>query len=339
MAGQIKDPRPLTQERIRLAQSFGYNVRIWRNIPLNNEVTNAVQTRTQHEFPEEVTKQYMESMAGGAQFPLPLITEDKGVVLGKTTVEAMRRRLTAGHMAHRYFDALVLTDVNYIGASKALLDDLLLMDAYSNQANGVRLTEPDLREAIGVAYARGHTADMMAAKLGVNVRTVNHEINRILGIQRITKVMGDGKNDPLAGLETPQIAHLGKLSKSLNDGPFKALIEITRDAGLRIVEMNEIVAKVKATRSDTAAAAVFKEARIELMSRIRKQRATGQRGTRTRTDWEMFQLPLDHISKFAGRETEVLHLEPIGNAEFAETVAVKLDVAIAVLEKVRANLR
>jgi hypothetical protein len=328
MAQRTVEARPQTEDRVALAREFGYTVRIKRNIGIDL-LKPAIQTRVRGVFPEDILQEYMENMRGGAKFPMPLITEDNGVVCGKTTTEAYRR------LGVKNVDCLVLEGVHYIGAGAPLLAELTMMDAYSNQTNGVRLGQEDIKALIAVATRQGIKPEKLAAKLGIHTRLVNAEVNYLRGLDRLSLLKVD-----LGKLQVPQIKALGKNSGRLNDAPFTALAELTRDAGLRSQEVDAFTRQVGEARSDAAAVAMFKRQRAgELLPRIRHNEITGQSGPRVRTDWEIMNLHVSGVLKFKGKEREILHREPVGDPAFAEMVETKLINAIDILTEMLKDLK
>lgn len=322
---------PLTRERQELASRFGFKTRIIRNVQLA-ELKPAVQTRTRYEFPEKTLTQWVTQIKGGANFPLPVITEDKGIVCGKTTVEAYKR---AGRTS---YDCILLCDTYYVGANPKLLADLSLLDTFSNQMNGQRMDEDELLHQVRNAMDRGIEPDELARNLGVPLRRITNQMKVVRSERRIEALkLSPEITDELT---KTHYSALGRVD-SLNDAPYIELLRLTGEAQLRVHEIDRLAAAMRKTRSDAAAIRIVKQARDEeYLSRIRERalRGSGKGNRRPRSDWELLSLHLAGVRALRDRVDTVFYPEPTGNEQFRQHALSAIQESIEILRKLEVSI-
>jgi hypothetical protein len=326
---QVRIPaRPLTEQRIKLCKEWGYVAKpAVFHFQTQNVNTDALQSRHGTRR-EEVIKQYMEAIRGGAEFPLPGITEDAVVVWGKATVDAMRR------LGYKEIPALVLVDVSYINGNQAVQDELHMLDLITNVQNGERPSEEDIRSGIATGVRRGFFNRKIAQDLAIPLKTVNREVFQLNAEARMER-QGIGVSDRLS---VAQKRMLGSLSSVTNDRPFQELAKLSADAGLRTAEIRKLSNRAKAEKSDESAVRVIKAEREALASRIQKLSNTGFYHKHVRTPPEMMWPVMAHIANQADKVDEFWHHEPVGRAEFALEWNKALTTSIEVLTKLQASL-
>lgn len=271
-----------------------------------------------HYAPKPMVDRYVVQM-GESPFPPIVVTSDDYIVDGNTRIAAKARR------KEKFFPAYVL-DVAWQKATAKQRSDLLILAATLNADAGMPLSAKETREVTKTFIERGFKAEQIARAIGVrpaSVTAVKKEIDAAAKLERV----GLDSNGALKGASLRALG--AKEVLALNDVPFKELALLAADAGLNA---GEIVATAKAARdtgSDTGAVDYISKERTEFGDRIREHELTGSgkppvsRQLRQR---------LGYITKFVGREQELIETDPAVSAQHVLALQTASQVLAAVLK-------
>ena len=115
----------------------------------------------------------------------------------------------------------------------------------------------------------------------------------------------------------------------LNYEPFKQLVMLSLNAGLKGAEVAALAKDAAATGSDDGALKHLAEQRAELRDRIQALALTG---VPTPQESKMFRMHLGYIGGFAGREQELLETDPGVFITHVEAIKKAVEVLGRVLE-------
>jgi hypothetical protein len=223
-----------------------------------------VQVReSEHYAPKAQVAQYAVQMKETV-FPPIIVTANDWLVDGNTRVGGYEvNKVKFGH-------ALVL-DVEY-GKSAKVDADLHALAATLNQQGGQRLTPAEARSVAVTLVERGWKNDAIGRATGVKHGVVNNIRREIAAHEKFAKVgFKDAKKLGPSALRTfgmePQI--------SLNDVPFKKLVELSVDANLGPAEVRELAGEMKKTGSDAGMITFIDNKRAEMSERIREHGLMG----------------------------------------------------------------
>jgi ParB-like chromosome segregation protein Spo0J len=273
-----------------------------------------------HYTPGDTVARYAEMM-GHSQFPPIIVTKDAWWVDGNTRGAAAKLR------GQNFFPALVL-DVEYLGptTTEQQRNELYALAATLNSHHGVPLTTKEARNVAARFIDLGWKADQIGRAIGLkasSVTAVRKEIEAEAKLHRVgLDANGSIKGTSLRALGAP--AALG-----LNDEPYKALAVLAGDAGLNAAEIGAVAKEAKATGSDSAAIAYLDTQRTEHADRIKARELTG--GSRPPVARQARQ-HLGFITKFEGRESELLERNPAVYEAHRESLQKTITVVSKVLE-------
>lgn len=281
-------------------------------------VDKRVQVRESKNYaPRESVERYAEQMAH-SMFPHIVVTSDDWIVDGNTRVGAALRRDS------KFFPAIVL-DVEWGGSSPKQQNELYALAATLNAQNGVPLTARETREVTARFVALGWKAEQIGRAIGVKasgVTAVKKEIDAASKLRRVGL-------DPNGSLRGASLRALGtKEALGLNDLPYKELASIAADARLNASEIVSAAKEARASGSDTAAADSLATLRTELGDRIREQALTGNAKPPVARQLRQH---LGFVTKFSGREQELIETDPKVGPKHAETIETAIKVLTAVL--------
>lgn len=270
-----------------------------------------------HYAPKESVERYAVQM-GEVAFPPIVITADDWIVDGNTRVGAKLRR-------KEKFTAALVLDVAFEHGTNKQRTELYGLAATLNSLNGVPLTAKEIREVAPKFIALGWRTEQIGRAIGLSpagVTAVKKEIDATAKLRRVGL-------DP-EGIRGASLRALGsQVVLALNDVPFRELASLATAAGLNASEITETAKEAKATGSDSEALETIQKLRAELGGRIRERELTGVGKPPVSRQLRQH---LGFVTKFAGREHELLETDPKVN----ETHVVALTTAIDVLKAVLA---
>jgi hypothetical protein len=281
------------------------------------DVSRRVQVReATHYAPKESVERYAIQM-GEVAFPPIVITSDDWIVDGNTRVGAKLKR------KEKFSPALVLT-VAWEGASTKQQNELLALAATLNATNGMPLTAKETREVAAKFIGLGWKAEQIGRAIGLapsGVTAVKKEIDAAAKLRKV----GMDSNGSLKGASLRALGSKDVLA--LNEVPFRELATLAADAGLNATEVITTAKAARETGSDTAAVDLIAKERTELGDRIRERQLTGV-GKPPMS--RQLRQHLGFVTKFAGREQELIETDPKVNPTHVEA----LTTAVAVLSEV-----
>jgi hypothetical protein len=271
-----------------------------------------------HYAPKDAVERYATQM-GETAFPPIIVTADDWIVDGNTRVEAKLLR------KEKFSPAIVL-DVKWAGASHKQQNLLHALAATLNAMNGTPLTAQETRKAAARLVELGWKIEQIARAIGLapgSVTAVKKEIEAAAKLERVGM-------DPNGSLKGASLRALGaKDVVGLNDIPFRELAKLSADAGLNASEITSTAKEAKATGSDTAAVDLLTKLRTEHGDRIRERELTGVGKPPVARQLRQH---LGYVTKFAGREQELIETDPKVSAKHVETLENAIAVLNAVLE-------
>lgn len=282
-------------------------------------VDRRVQAReTAHYAPKETVEQFAIAM-GEVPFPPIVVTADDWIVDGNTRVGAKLRR------KEKFSPAIVL-DVAFAGASRKQEHLLHALAATLNQMGGLRLTAKEVRAIAQRLVELGWKTEEIGRAIGLapgGVTQVKKEIEAAAKLKRVgLDANGAVKGASLRALGAKDVV-------GLNDVPFRELAALANDAGLNASEISSTAKEARATGSDTGAVDVISKLRTELGDRIQERKLTGVGKPPVSRQLRQH---LGFVTKFTGREHELLETDPKVNATHVEALSSAVAVLTAVLE-------
>ena len=247
-----------------LIKRLGFNWELDLRYP-TPDAERRVQIRDEsHNAPKAEVAKYAQAMAHNEALPPIVITRDGYLVDGNTRVGgAIKAKLPT-------LTAFIL-DVNYDGASAAVLRRLHLLGAAFNTRNGRGIDRAEITDAVlAVGNGTDYTAERIATLLGVSSGLVSS----VLAEQRARDRAGKHGVHVNGSIPSSQLRRLGQAT--LNDGPFLALLQLTQDAGLTSGEVGDLVKQIKEAGNDAAALALIDQQRAERRDQIAEYRASGK---------------------------------------------------------------
>lgn len=317
-------PEPLNTQRMALLKDLGIRA-VYAVIDPKNTNDQVFQTREDQGV--EVVAEYVIAKRNGDVFPRPIVSKDGVVITGKRSMRAERE------LKRKSTPIILLKDLAYSTATPDQVDLLWLLDFKTNQQNGVRMTDAEVRNGLPHAVARGVTVPQMAALFSRSVRWLNLELSKLRAVSRLEELGVDTTK-----LTEPQLRTLGGDSHRLRDTEYVALANLAADANLRVKEVIEIAKNAAAANSDAAAVRVINSARTEFQPRIVQKNITGS-SKRLTTPYDTLRLALDAINKWSGKEWDILGGQHLGNEEFRAAASDKVQTAIDTLTKVSVLLQ
>lgn len=288
------------------------------------DVSRRVQVReVGHYAQKDIVEQFAIQM-GESQFPPIVVTNDDWIVDGNTRVGAALRRKA------KFFPALVL-DVRWGGASSKQQSELRMLAATLNAQGGVRLTAKETREVAGYGISLGWKAEQIGRAIGLaaaGVTAIKKEIEAATKLKRVGLDLNGDRSIKSASLRA-----LGaKDVLALNDVPFRDLARLAGDAGLNAGEIASLAKEARQTGSDAGAVTLLTSQRTEMGDRIRERELTGV-GKPPMS--RQLRQHLGFVTKYAGKEHELLETDPKVFATHTEALTNAIAVLSAVLEMQR----
>lgn len=281
-----------------------------------------VQARESKNYaPKETVEQFAIQM-GESQFPPIVVTADDWIVDGNTRIGAALRRKA------KFFPALVL-DVRWGGASTKQTNELTMLAATLNAQGGLRLTAKETRVVAARGIALGWKAEQIGRAIGLapsGVTAVKREIEASAKLKRV----GMSDNGALKGASLRALG--SKDVVALNDVPFRELAKLAGDASLNASEITTIAKEARQTGSDAGAITLMTAQRDEMGDRIRERELTGIGKPPVS---RMLRQHLGFVTKYAGREQELLETDPKVHAAHVEALTNAVAVLTAALEMQR----
>lgn len=269
-----------------------------------------------HYAPKESVERYAVQM-GESAFPPIVVTSDDWIVDGNTRVGARLLR-------KEKFCSAIMLDVVWKGASRKQQNELHALAATLNASNGQPLTGKETREVAARLAELGWKTEQIGRAIGLKASSVTQVKKEIEAAAKMKRV----GLDPNGSVRGPSLRALGaKEVLALNDVPFKELAGLARDAGLNASEIMGAAKEAKATGSDEGAIGVMTKLRTELGDRIREKKLTGVGKPPVSRQLRQH---LGFVTKFAGREHELIETDPKVNVTHVEA----LTAALAVLGEV-----
>jgi hypothetical protein len=272
-----------------------------------------------HYAPKDAVERYAVQMAH-SEFPPVIVTADAWIVDGNTRIGAALVR------GNKFFPAIVL-DVEYAGprTTTKQKDELLVLAATLNAQNGTPLTAKETREVAARFIALGWKAEQIARAIGVKpagVTQVKKEIDAAAKLKRV----GMSDNGALKGASLRALGSKDVLA--LNDVPFRALATLAADAGLNASEIAAAAKESRQTGSDSEQTTVLERLRTEMGDRIRERELTGVGKPPVSRQLRQH---LGFVTKFAGREQELIETDPKVSAAHTAALTAGVEVLTAVL--------
>jgi hypothetical protein len=270
-----------------------------------------------HYVPKESVERYA-VMMGESQFPAIVLTSDEWIIDGNTRVAAAQKR------GSKFFPAIVL-DVEWATAPSKQQDELVALAATLNANAGVPLTAKEIRSVAAKFIALGWKADQIARAIGLKpsgVTAVKKEVN---AVEKLTHV-GMGSNGELRGASLRALG--SEAAISLNDAPYKGLATLAADAGFNASEITTTAKNLREAGADATAIKRLDDLRTEMGDRIREHELTG--GAKPPLSRQLRQ-HLGFVTKFVGREQELIETDPKVSGTHIEALTNAADVIAAVL--------
>jgi hypothetical protein len=199
------------------------------------------------------------------KFPPIVVTSDGHLVDGATRVKA------ANLNEYPTIQAVVL-DATFEGATDGTRSRLWALGAGYNARNGKGIDRKEIQRAVDQLSANPiFDATRIAALIGVTDNTLRGFMaeRRARDRAEAMKVDLNGKV-PAATVKT-----IGRSAESLNNGPYKALLELVRDAGIGGNELSSLIS-MKEQKSDQGALDVIEEERKARKEQSRSTRPVGE---------------------------------------------------------------
>jgi hypothetical protein len=276
-----------------------------------------IQVRDKKNYaPKDMVERYAAQMAS-TEFPPIVVTSDFWLVDGNTrTAAAAKRR-------QMFFPALVL-DVAWGSATAKQQDELFALAAALNSRGGKPLESKERREVAARFIALGWKADQIARYIGVPVTRLAGIRRQIEAEARLRKV----GTDP-ATVEKKLNVLGGSTALALNDEPYRQLAALIPAADLTATEADSLARRMKDSGSDSRALALVADTEREMADRIRQTKLTGRGKPPASAMARKF---LGNITKYEGREAELVEQNPDAAQLHRETLQRAIDVLQAVLK-------
>jgi hypothetical protein len=294
----------------------------WDEVPDYNLSQLSTERRVQaresaHYNPKEVVEQYAVAM-GEVAFPPIVVTSDGWIVDGNTRTAAKLKR------KEKFITAIVV-DASYSRGNDKQRDMLHALAATLNQQGGQRLTAKEVRLVADRFVKLGWKAEQIGRAIGLapaGVTQVKKEIDAAAKLQRV----GLDANGSLKGASLRALGAKDVLA--LNDVPFRELAALAADAELNASEINSAAKEARATGSDAAQVELITKLRTELGDRIVEKGLTGSAKPPVSRQLRQH---LGFVTKFSGREQELIETDPKVHATHVEALTNAVTVLTEVL--------
>ncbi len=269
-----------------------------------------------HYAPEDMVARYIAQMEA-SQFPGIVVTSDGWTVDGNTRLAALRARRVG------FFPAIVL-EAAYAGKTTTVKQkaELRALAMTLNANGGLQLTPKERREGVRDLIALDWKNEQIARAIGLKVTEIAAVKREVDASAKLSRV---GLDPDLKGASLRALGNAAVLK--LNDPPFKLLAELATDAGLNAGEIVAAAKDALTMGTEAQQVGVLDSMRTQLANRIRTVALTG---TGKPPVSRQLRQHLGYVTKFAGREQELVEANP---AVAPQHVAALQD-AIAVLTAV-----
>ena len=270
MAPPVKDRQQLpdiAKPTADLIERLGFKWELDYEYPLP-DLAQRLQIRdASHYAPTAQVAQYAAAMQRGDKFAPIVVTRDGHTVDGNTRVTAARKNKRPD------LPALIL-NVDYETATEAVRNRLRILGAGFNTRNGKGIDRNEITMAVkAVAGTGDYDATRVASLLGVTDATIQGIFAEQRAQERAEK-LGVHLN---GSVPSSQVRLLGQRSPKLNDEPFAAVTELTKDAGLGRPELRDLCNRIQAVGSDKEKLAIITEERQSREGQIAEYTATGKK--------------------------------------------------------------
>lgn len=264
----ITDRNKLPDEAVMTAdliKRIGFNWELDLRYPTPDPADKRVQIRREkHYAPQPEVTKYAAAMAHNDAFPPIVVTRDGFLLDGSTRAQAARRN------KYPTIPAFIL-DSNYEGAPKPVLRRLQMLGAGFNIRNGRGI---DRQEIVDAVLAVGTGTDYDAARIATLLGVSSGLVSGVLAEQRAKERAEQHGVHVNGSVPASQLRRLGQAP--LNIQPFLALLKLTQDAGLSVVEINDLIKGIRAAGSDEAALELIGRDREERRDQISEYAAVGK---------------------------------------------------------------
>lgn len=270
-----------------------------------------------HYAPKESVQRYAIQM-GEVAFPPIVVTSDDWIVDGNTRVGAKLLR------KEKFSPALVL-DVAWEKANEKAKAELVALAATLNQTNGVPLTSKEAREVATRLVSLGWKTEQIGRAIGAKPATVTQVKREIAAAAKLRRV----GMDPNGSIGGASLRALGaEKVVDLNDVPFKELATLAAEAGFNAGEIGSTAKELREIGSDTGAVDRVQALRVEMADRIKERELTGVGKPPTSRQLRQH---LGFVTKFVGREQELLETDPNVHEMHVEALSRSVAVLTEVL--------
>lgn len=202
---------------------------------------------------------------GEKPFPAIVLSSDGYVIDGNTRIAARAKR-------KEHFCSAAVLDLGYHHATPTQKAELHALAATLNQLGAERLKPNEVRRIIEDLLDLDWSNENIARSVGASPSTASQVRRERAGRDRLAS-LGLDPND----FDESSTRVLGSPdAMSLNDAPFKALAELTLDAGFKTKEVQEVARAMKALGADKLALDHVAKFRKDQASRIKQHRLTGK---------------------------------------------------------------
>jgi len=273
-----------------------------------------------HLAPKAVVAQYAVQMQNGASFPPPVITKDGYVLDGNTRIAARKRikdRTCAVFIANINFDKNQTRDMQ---------NRLEYFGAVANQTGGQRLTTAEALRQAQTIYEMGVAPKKIAEQMAVPKSTIQSAVARSKTEKRVSKLGASLKDT-----SPSQLTALGRDNVlSMNDEPWRQLVELTVDAGLSSSEISKLAKSMRETSSDDEKIKAVTDMREVRRPQIAQRRMTG---TGTPPASITMLKHMNAIMGYSGKEREMIEANPQERVNYVKMVSGVITVLQNVLSE------
>ena len=274
-----------------------------------------------HIAPVHGIMKLVEMLKAGASLPPILMTKDGVMPDGNTRDGAY------GRLDWPTIPAIVL-DVHYKKADERTQRKVHILAATLNARNGEGLTESEGHRAAMKMIEEGYNTAEISRRLGVKAWTVQNLKYKVEARSRLDKL---GLPEDVVS-ETMLIV-LGNQGIKLNNQPFKDVVQIIVDAGLRREEVLDLIKEIKEASSDEGAVEIIQQRREDWDDRIHEHRQKGN-GGKTIPSAQLRKM-LGYVLKYEGDEEPLVEMT---RAKMEEHLSV-VERSIAILTEVASYQR
>lgn len=269
---------------------------------------------TRNLSPQSLVQQYSIQLKQSV-FPPIIVSADDWIADGNTRIRAARLAKL------RFFPAIVIRE-NYGDASPKDQLRFEVLAATLNNQSGQRQSPKELRELVQKLVAENYRVEQIARIAAAKSSLINQVRYEVAAHDRLAHVGLQNGSVRAMGVS---LRALGRpIVVALNDAPFKAIAELTMDAGLNAREIFDFAKQVKSTGSDASGLKLLAELREEFSDRIAKHRR--EAGPSKPPEARMLRQHLGFIHKFESEAGALVETNP--SSVQAHSAAIERAVAI-----------